>query len=144
MDNLTAIIAREIKKQYRSVRRFAISLGIPQTTVASTLKNGISGTAYSTVVKMCEALDIKLVNYDTPLLADDRRVKILEMLDSLDEVGLHTVETVIYVEHDRCTGNKLKVGDVVPYGGESFKAKADARAKKAAAESLRNNKKNKK
>ncbi len=143
MDNLTAIISREIKRQYKSVRRFAISLGIPQTTVASTLKNGISGTAYSTVVKMCEALDIKLVNFDTPLLCDERRVKILEMLDSLDEVGMHTVETLLYVEHCRCTGNDITMGNVVAFGGESFKAKADARAQKAATVSLRNIKKRK-
>ena len=144
MDNLTEVISREIKKQYRSVRRFAISLGIPQTTVASTLKNGISGTAYSTVVKMCEALDIKLVNFDTPLLADERRIKILEMLDALDEVGMHTVETVTYVEYNRCTDNNIEIGNVVAYGGESFKAKADERAKKAASESPRNIKKKKK
>ncbi|MDP4118658.1 MAG: hypothetical protein Q8873_05650 [Bacillota bacterium] len=138
MDNLTEIISREIKKQYRSVRRFAMSLGIPQTTVASTLKNGISGTAYATVIKMCEALDIKLVNYDTPLLVNEKTEKMLEMINTLDEAGLHTVETVIYVEHKRCTNNTIQIGNVAAFGGESFKAKADERAQKAAIESLRN------
>lgn len=143
MDNLTELISREIKKQYKSVRRFAMSLGIPQTTVASTLKNGISGTAYSTVVKMCEALDIKLVNFESPLLVDDKIVKMLEMLNTLDSAGLHTVETVLYVEHKRCTNDAVQIGNVAAFGGESFKAKADARAEKAAADSLRNIKKKK-
>ncbi len=144
MDNLTELISREIKKQYRSVRRFAMSLGIPQTTVASTLKNGISGTAYATVVKMCEALDIKLVNYDTPLLIDEKMLSMLEMLNTLDPVGLHTVETVLYVEHKRCTNDSIAVGNVAAFGGESFKAKADARAEKAATEAIRNIKNGKK
>ena len=140
MDNLTEIIYKEIKKQYKSVRRFAMTLGIPQTTVASTLKNGISGTAYATVVKMCEALDIKLVNYNTPLLADEKMIKMLEMLNTLDSIGLHTVETVLYVEHKRCTDDAIEVGNVAAFGGKSFKAKADARAEKAA-DALKNIKK---
>jgi len=144
MDNLTEVIAKEIKKQYKSVRRFALTLGIPQTTVASTLKNGISGTGYATVVKMCEALDIKLVNYNSPLLADDRMVKMLEIMNTLDEKGLHTVETVLYVEHLRCKNEELKIGNVAAFGGKSFKAKADAKAE-TAAKALNNikNKKNK-
>lgn len=142
MDNLTELIAKEIKKQYKSVRRFAMTLGIPQTTVASTLKNGISGTGYATVVKMCEALDIKLVNYNTPLLANDKILKMLEMLNTLDDAGMHTVETVLYVEHLRCTNGKINVGNVAAYGGNSFKAKADERAN-LAAQSLKNIKKKK-
>ncbi len=137
MDNLTEIIAKEIKKQYKSVRRFAMTLGIPQTTVASTLKNGISGTGYATVVKMCEALDIKLVNYNSPLLADEKMIKMLEMMNTLDEQGLHTVETILYVEHMRCANEEIHVGNVAAFGGKSFKAKADERAE-IAAKSLKN------
>ena len=143
MDNLTEIIAKEIKRQYKSVRRFAMTLGIPQTTVASTLKNGISGTGYATVVKMCEALDIKLVNYNSPLLANDKMIKMLEMMNTLDDVGLHTVETVLYVEHKRCSNEQIEVGNVAAFGGKSFKAKADERAA-VAAESLKSIKSRKK
>ena len=143
MDNLTQIIAKEIKKQYKSVRRFALSLGIPQTTVASTLKNGISGTGYATVVKMCEALDIKLVNYNSPVVADDKMIKMLEMMNNLDEKGLHTVETILYVEYKRCQNEEIQIGNVAAFGGKSFKEKADSRAE-AAAEALRKINKNKK
>lgn len=38
VDELTLLIKQEIKKQYRSVRQFAFSVGIAQTTVVSALK----------------------------------------------------------------------------------------------------------
>ncbi len=133
VDNLTAIIEKEIKSKYKSVRQFALSLGIPQTTIASTLKNGISGTAYATVVKICEALDIKLVNYNTPILADEKTLNMYEMLKSLDEAGLNTVESVLYVEYMRCINKPIKVGKVAAFGGKSFKAKADLKSQNAAA-----------
>ena len=37
MDELTLLIKQEIKKQFRSVRQFAFSVGIAQTTVVSAL-----------------------------------------------------------------------------------------------------------
>ncbi len=99
---LTSLIVDEVKKQYRSVRRFAIHLGIPQTTVASALKNGVGGTAYTTVVLMCKELNIKLVNYDTPIPMDDRAISMLEKYHSLDEKGRHCIDTVLGIEYNRC------------------------------------------
>ena len=58
MDELTQLIKKNIKIKYSSTRRFAEELGIPQTTIVSAIKNGISGTAFTTVCKMCKALDI--------------------------------------------------------------------------------------
>ena len=58
MDELTLLIKQEIKKQYRSVRQFALHVGIAQTTVVSALKNGVSGTGFATVMKICKALNI--------------------------------------------------------------------------------------
>ena len=63
MDELTLLIKQEIKKQFRSVRQFAFSVGIAQTTVVSALKNGVSGTGFSTVMKICKALDIQVFDY---------------------------------------------------------------------------------
>lgn len=99
---LTSLIVDEVRKQYRSVRRFAIHLGIPQTTVASALKNGVGGTAYTTVVLMCKELDIKLVNYDTPLPMDDKVIAMVENYHSLDEKGQHCIDTVLKMEYERC------------------------------------------
>ncbi len=99
---LTSLIVDEVKKQYRSVRRFAMHLGIPQTTVASALKNGVGGTAYTTVVLMCKELDIKLVNYDTPLPMNDKTIAMIENYHSLDEKGQHCIDTLIAMEYNRC------------------------------------------
>ncbi len=101
-DYLTELIVDEVKKQYRSVRRFAMHLGIPQTTVASALKNGVGGTAYTTVVQMCKELNIKLVNYDTPLPMDDKTVTMIEKYHSLDEKGRHCIDTLVKMEYERC------------------------------------------
>ena len=101
-DYLTELIVDEVKKQYRSVRRFAMHLGIPQTTVASALKNGVGGTANTTVVQMCKELNIKLVNYDTPLPMDDKTVTMIEKYHSLDEKGRHCIDTLVKMEYERC------------------------------------------
>lgn len=106
MESLTSIITAEIKRQYKSVRQFSIRIGIPQTTIASALKNGISGTSYETVVRICDALDIKLINYDEHIVINERTLDFLKKLNSLDEVGLHTVIAVLEAEFRRVDKNK--------------------------------------
>lgn len=101
MDALTQLISDEIKKQYKSVRQFASVVNIPQTTLASTLKNGVKGTAYETVVKICNSLNIKLVNHEYPILLDEETLKALDIYSRLDEKGRHTVNTILRMEHDR-------------------------------------------
>ena len=105
MDTLTAMIASEIKKQYKSVRKFSQAINIPQTTLASTLKNGVSGTAYETIVKICKSLDIQLVNYQFPLHVDDNALKLLDIYNKLDEKGQHAVHTVLKIENERCSSD---------------------------------------
>ncbi len=101
MKELTDLIYTEIKKQYKSVRQFAMAMGIPQTTVASALKNGISGTSYETVLKICKALDIKVINYDNHIKITDEMLEDLIKLNSLDGYGLHTVKTILNMEYER-------------------------------------------
>lgn len=101
MDKLTELISSEIKKQYRSVRSFAMSINIPQTTIVSALKNGVSGTAYVTVVKMCEALNIKLINFEANIKLDEDSIDVLEKYNRLDKMGQHTVKTVLEMETNR-------------------------------------------
>ncbi len=105
MDVLTDMIMTEIKKQYKSVRKFSQAIDIPQTTLASALKNGVSGTAYETIVKICKALNIQLVNYQFPLHIDDNALKLLDIYNKLDEKGKHTVHTVLKMEYDRCSAD---------------------------------------
>lgn len=107
MDQLTALIKQEIKKQYKSVRQFTAVLDIPYTTIASALKNGVGGTAYDTVTKICKALDIQLVNYKNPVLVNQDVLELLSRYNSLDEQGAHTVRTILEMESARCSGSPL-------------------------------------
>ena len=107
MDEFTQLIKKNIKHKYSSTRRFADELGIPQTTIVSAIKNGISGTSFTTVCKICKALDIKLVDGVYPVVATDNARAVLEKLASLDERGIHTVSTVLEVEYVRCNKDRL-------------------------------------
>lgn len=102
MENLTELIASEIKKQYRSVRKFAMHMDIPQTTLFSILKNGIGGTAYETVVRICSELGIELINYTSAIKIDEEVLNIIQKYNFLDELGTHTVSAVLNAEYDRC------------------------------------------
>ena len=104
MKDLSSIISEEIKKQYKSIRQFSIVSGIPQTTLVSAVKNGISGTAYETVVKICSLLHIELVNYDTHIVMTDDVINMINMFNSLDEKGEHAVMAFMTMEFERATG----------------------------------------
>lgn len=104
MDQLTALIKQEIKRQYKSIRKFTTHLGMPYTTVASALKNGVGGTAYETVTKICKALDISIVNYQNSALINESTINVLSRYNMLDEKGAHAVRTVLEIESARCAG----------------------------------------
>lgn len=121
MENLTELIASEIKKQYKSVRRFAMHIGIPQTTLFSVLKNGINGTAFDTVMKICQTLNIDIINYQSPIRIDDEVLDIIQKYNFLDEMGTHTVKLIIDAEYMRCSGNKTMetAPRIAAFGGVS-------------------------
>ncbi len=102
MDELTQLIKRNIKLKYSSTRRFSEELGIPQTTIVSSLKNGVSGTAFTTVVKMCKALDIRMINGVYPVVVSEASEQLLDKMSQLDEKGIHAVKTMIELEYLRC------------------------------------------
>lgn len=102
MDKLTELISSEIKKQYKSVRRFAVHMDIPQTTLFSILRNGVSGTAYETVIRMCRELGIDIVNFQSPIKLDDDAVEMIRKYNLLDSIGTHTVNAVLNAEYERC------------------------------------------
>ena len=64
MDNLTKIIREEIDKQYKSVRQFAFAVGVPLSTVNSALHNGVGGSSFDTVLRLCRVLGIKALGDD--------------------------------------------------------------------------------
>lgn len=63
------ILKKEILRQYRSVRQFAMEMGIPYSTLVTALERGIEGMAYGTVIKMCDKLSLNPVDF-TPLEKD--------------------------------------------------------------------------
>lgn len=48
----------KILDKYKSVRAFTTAIQIPYSTIDSMLKKGLSGTAVSTVLKVCENLNL--------------------------------------------------------------------------------------
>ena len=102
MDELTQLIKKNIKLKYSSTKRFSEEIGIAQTTIVSALKNGMGGTSFNTVCKICKALDIKLSNGIYPVAVNDSTVNLIEKLSKLDEKGIHTVSTVLEMEYIRC------------------------------------------
>lgn len=57
------ILKKEILKQYRSVRQFAIEMNIPYSTLVTALERGIEGMAYGTVIRMCDKLSLNPVDF---------------------------------------------------------------------------------
>ena len=105
MDGITELIKNEIKRQYKSVRRFSEVSGIPYSTLSNALAKGIGGTSYDTVVKICALLGIKQATNSDLVLFNKEFHEIYAMLTELDEQGVHTVETILRVEHARCCQN---------------------------------------
>jgi hypothetical protein len=58
-------LKNEILKHYRSIRKFALEMGIPYSTLVTALERGIEGMAYGTVIKMCDKLSLNPINFDS-------------------------------------------------------------------------------
>ena len=70
-----------IIERYGSVRAFAIKHDIAYTTVASVLKRGVSNSSVTTIVRMCDALNIS-----SDQLTEGRIVVKSDILDVTDPV----------------------------------------------------------
>ena len=114
---LTDLISAEIKKQYKSDRQFAQAMNIPPTTLSSILKNGVKGTAYSTVMDICMALGIRLIYDNGPRYLDKRAYDVLNEYQSLDEPGQQVTKGVIKREKERMK-NEEERQTLIEYGTE--------------------------
>ena len=122
MDSITNLIKTEIKRQYKSVRQFSEKSGIPYSTLSNALSKGIGGTSYDTVIKICNLLNLKHI-YDADLtIFNEQFYDICQMLSELDEQGVHTVKTVLTIEHNRCA-NGISNGETRAFNGLSFAGK---------------------
>lgn len=102
MDNLTKLVRDEITRQYRSVRQFAFAVDIPLSTINSALHNGVGGSSFDTVMRICKILGIKAMSDDDALYLTDDTEKLLTQYAKLDDYGRHTISSVMQVEYDRC------------------------------------------
>ena len=117
MDSITLLIRDEIKRQYKSVKKFSDASGIPYSTLSNALAKGIGGTSYDTVLKICKLLNLKQV-YDADLtMFNDRFYEICAMLSELDEQGVHTVRAVLTLEYNRCVNTEALAPVVKPFNG---------------------------
>lgn len=126
MNELSQIISDEIKKQYKSTRKFAEEIGVAQTTVVSAVKTGLKGTAYETVIKMCEKLGIELVNYHSHIVMTDDVINLINMYNALDEKGAHAVMAFASMEFNRSRGNDDYIERAVLRSNELAQEKKNA------------------
>ena len=83
------ILKQEIMKQYKSVRQFAMEMGIPYSTLVTALDRGIEGMAYGTVIRMCDKLSLNPVDFSPLEKGDDLGERILENKVMQDYVRLN-------------------------------------------------------
>ena len=107
MDELTQLIKKEIKRQYRSVRQFSLAIGVPQSTIVTALQKGIGGTSFSTIMSICKVLGIKPVLGEQGIFLDRESRQLLERYMLLDERGRQTVLALSEVEVLRATADPL-------------------------------------
>lgn len=72
------ILKKEILRQYRSVRQFAIEMEIPYSTLVTALERGIEGMAYGTVIRMCDKLSLNPVDFTALEKDESLDAKLLE------------------------------------------------------------------
>jgi len=104
MDLLTTAVKNEIRAQYKSVRKFSIEVGIPQSTIVSALHNGIGGTSHDTVLKICRKLGLNLLEYSPLYNTSEKGMSLISAYSQLDEKGRYTVDAILTAELKRCGG----------------------------------------
>ncbi len=81
-----------------------LKVGIPQSTIVSALHNGIGGTSYDTVLKICRKLSINLFEYSPLYNTSHKGMSLITAYSQLDEKGRYVVDTILDVELERCGG----------------------------------------
>lgn len=111
------ILKREILRQYRSIRQFALELNIPYSTLVTALERGIEGMAYGTVIKMCDKLSLNPVNF-TSLENEDTlgamllENRVMQYYMKLNQEGrdkiLDLMEDFLQIEKYQAKGKKIR------------------------------------
>ena len=111
------VLKREILRQYRSIRQFALELNIPYSTLVTALERGIEGMAYGTVIKMCDKLSLNPVNF-TSLENEDTlgamllENRVMQYYMKLNQEGrdkvLDLMEDFLQIEKYQAKGKKTR------------------------------------
>ncbi len=111
------ILKKEILKQFRSVRQFAIEMEIPYSTLVTALERGIEGMAYGTVIRMCDRLSLNPVDFsslerDASLGAKLLENRVMQNYLKLNQAGrdriLELMEDFLQIDKYKTKGKKTK------------------------------------
>lgn len=111
------ILKKEILSQYRSVRQFALEMGIPYSTLVTALERGIDGMAYGTVIRMCDKLSLNPVDFsslerDASLGAQLLENRVMQYYVKLNQSGrdkiLELMDDFIQIDKYRAKSRKTK------------------------------------
>ncbi len=105
--DLTEKVAAEIKTQYKSMRKFSEAAGIPYSTVASIIKNGIGSTSFDTALRICSVLQINCIIDDIAVFTDKDVMGFLAEYTRLGDKARYLVKTAMDFEY-------IKQGNVLP------------------------------
>lgn len=114
----TEALKKEILKQYRSVRQFALEMSIPYSTLVTALERGIEGMAYGTVIRMCEKLRLNPVDFtsiedETSLGATLLENRVMQYYVKLNQEGRDKVLGIMddYVQIEKYKAKSRKKGN---------------------------------
>ena len=111
------ILKKEILRQYRSVRQFAMEMNIPYSTLVTALERGIEGMAYGTVIKMCDKLSLNPVDFsslerDASLGAQLLENRVMQNYVKLNQVGrdkiLELMDDFVQIDKYKAKSKKTK------------------------------------
>lgn len=116
------ILKKEILRQYRSVRQFAMEMNIPYSTLVTALERGIEGMAYGTVIRICDKLSLNPVDFsslekDVSLGAKLLENRVMQYYVKLNQTGrdriLELMDDFVQIDKYRVKGKKGKKGNEI-------------------------------
>ena len=111
------ILKKEILRQYRSVRQFALEMGIPYSTLVTALERGIEGMAYGTVIRMCGKLNLNPIDFtslerDTTISEQLLENRVMQYYVKLNQNGrdkiLELMDDFVQIDKYKAKGKKNK------------------------------------
>lgn len=110
-------LKKEILRQYRSVRQFAMEMGIPYSTLVTALERGVEGMAYGTVIKICDKLSLNPVDFsslegEASLGARLLENRVMQYYIKLNQLGrdriLELMDDFVQIDKYKAKGKKCK------------------------------------